>query len=159
MKSAFASPETKTYEYPGPLDKPLDPQMAKESRKKIDHEVWDEVKQHAKDHPGAPLLWVKIRIPHSKGEVDQIADYSQSMVSFGENGDGTTMKQRIAHANRGIFDLLVEGWWLSEEVSGENYAKLAKWSGDWIAACIADAVARGTQPDFPEPTPTSSRRR
>lgn len=137
-KSPFAQAKVVTYTYPEPMD----------PKKESDIEMIDpeEVGEH----------WVKIRIPRSSEDVDHIADYTQSMVVMGSNGDGAKFEQRIAHANRSAFELLVQEWSFDAECVGSNYAKLDVWSGDWIRRCISDAVRQGTTRDYAKKTPESS---
>jgi hypothetical protein len=163
MKSPFANREVETYNYPAPLDAPRkdgESQESHEARKaKIDKEVLAEVRAHAKEHGSEALVWIKVRIARSKGDVDAVADYTQSMVAYGTNGDGALLKQKIAEANRGVFGLLVEGWSFTDDPGPDDYGRLDKWSSDWVSACLGDAVDRGTRPDFPSSAPTSSKRR
>lgn len=147
-KSPWAEAETHEYRYPDPLQK--------DAVDRFGQTVVDEG-EISEGH------WLKLRVPRSRGDQDIIADATQSVVAFGE-GDATS-KQQIAQANRRVFELLVEGWSFTDRTpTGDDYARLDDWSGNWVTACLADAMARGTVRDWGKeianssPKPRSSRK-
>jgi len=153
-KNPFVTPEFETYQYPAPLDAPQrdgETDVAYENRlAMIDPE------EAAEGH------WIKLRVPRSRDDVDKVADYSQSIVAFGDNGDGAKLEQRISRGNRGVFELLVEGWSFDDafgmKPTATNYAKLDLWAGDWIVACLADVGEKGTKRDYAKKTGSTSKK-
>ena len=87
-------------------------------------------------------IWIKLRIPRSKGDVQQIAELTQSIVSFGE-GEPTT-RQRIREGGTGVFVLLAEEWWYKPgKPTGEEFERLDRWCAAWVDWCLGDAMAKG----------------
>jgi hypothetical protein len=141
MKSPFAPVDTETYVYPAPLKLKISGEKGPEDNHLVDQEVVAELAK-----PGADEVWLKLRIPRSKGDNDAIADYTQTVVSQGTNGDGPAFQQRLRLGNAGIFGLLVEGWskfFGEEEPSGAAYSRLDMWTGVWVDACLGDVMAKG----------------
>lgn len=147
-KDPFAKPDLHTYKYPEPMD---DPQ--REGELTVQYEARKESIDPEEVGEGH---WIRIRIPRSRGDVDAVADFTQSLVVLGDNGDGAKWEQRIARGNRAVFELLVDGWSFDREANGASYTELTGWSGEWVSACLADAVRKGTARDFGKRTTTSS---
>lgn len=108
-------------------------------------------------------IWLRLRIPRSKGDVQQIAELTQSIVSFAE-GEPTT-RQRIRAGSIGVFDLLAVQWWYSKEKpTGEQLEGFDRWASAWVDWCVADAMAKGRgivekkldSPVTPDDSPASS---
>jgi hypothetical protein len=150
MKSAFAKTEAHTFTYPEPLD-PKNNKTRQEtvySKQNIDPEIMRDIDK------GEAAPWVKIRVPRSKLDRDNIADATQNVAQGSTTGGGAILQARIAQGNRAVFELLCEGWWLEGAdgipPSGENFGKLDQWSAIWISACLVNVQQRA-EPDFTEP--------
>lgn len=136
MKSPFVTEQkVETYAYPDPLK---EPPAGSPLISMIDQEVLEAAKE-----PGEESPWIKFRVPMAKSDVDAIADLTQSIVTGGNNG-GLHYESRIAIANRGVFELLCEGWSFTDNPSVEDYDRLDKWASVWIVACLEDAMSKGS---------------
>lgn len=154
-KSAFvAEDEQFKYVYPYPLDD------REATSHLIDQEVLFEDPDDEKtklSHEELP--WVRLRIPRSRRLVNQVAEVTQSIVEMGGGQIRTT--QPIVEANRQVFELLVAQWSLTEDVpNGDDYDRLDRWAGAWITNCLANAMARGEDPEsFAKKEEPSSKKR
>lgn len=154
MGSPFVEKESHTYKYPDPFDAAKEDETAEQLAAKgaDDPDILRRIKADEVDVDH----WVTIRIPRSSRDVDGVADATQSMVVLGDNGDGTRFEQRIAHGNASVFERLVEAWSFDAEPNAANYERLTLWAGDWVRACLADAIKQGTTRDFVKKTKVSS---
>lgn len=144
MKSAFAEKEVVKYVYPAPL---------KKGDERIDAEVMKAIED---DNEEAP--WIKMRIPHATGDMNAIADATQLVLQG--SGTNTVLLNRIAKANREVFEQLAEEWSFDDvKPTGEKYESLQGWAGTWANAVLADARDRGTvlNPKAPSSETSSSK--
>jgi len=150
MSSPFVEDEYLTFTYPAPLDK--------ERLEGETEEAYKSRQEKIKPDEIAGKHWIKFRVPRSRGDVDKVADLTASRVVTGDNGDGLKYESRIARGNKGVFDLLVDSWSWGGRPSSSDYDKLDLWAGDWVLACMAEALEQGTKRDWAEKNGGSSKK-
>jgi hypothetical protein len=84
--------------------------------------------------------WLVLRTILTKGESDAIRDLTASYhLDPTAVTDGIEVNNRVAQANRALFEILCDSWSLGE-VSGDAYSALEVESGQWVDECIAEVL-------------------
>jgi hypothetical protein len=154
-KSPFVKKETYTYRYPDPFD--LKAEDAEAERLAALGAVDPDIIRRIDPEEIQENHWVTFRIPRSAADVDAIGDATQSMTVMGDRGlSDAKFEQRISYGNQKVFELLCEEWSFDAEPNSASYAMLNTWAADWIRACMADALSKGTSRDYVKKTKVSS---
>ena len=110
--------------------------------------------------------WIELRVQLTKGERDRLRDLT---ASYSIDATGTAQTQdpgmveinnRVAQANRALFEMLCVDWSLPGEPSGAAYAGLDDESGQWVDDCIEKVLReRRERAEKNAPSPRKPTRR
>lgn len=83
--------------------------------------------------------WLVLRVQLTKGEADAVRDLTASYRLDPQEATSVEVNNRVAQANRALFQILADSWSLGE-ISGEAYSALDVESGQWVDGCIAEVL-------------------
>lgn len=94
--------------------------------------------------------WIELRVGGlSKGESDLIADLTTgykvdaaALAGAGNARQQVEIDQKIADANRALFEVLCTGWSLELPTTGAAYASLDEESGRWVDEQIGKVLEK-----------------